>query len=107
MPEHIEAVLADARSGAVWREALGVPQPSAPLGRALDTLDDLVRDVAAADGEPTLMSMLAVVREPDSDDELNRLAHRVLQSALEQRRVRQVRQGVGANAAYPPTISNG
>jgi hypothetical protein len=74
---------------------------------SIDAVDDLVQAATPPDRDPTLTVMLDAVpeREP-GEDELDRVAHRVLRSALEQRHLRQVRQGIGATAGCPPTISN-
>jgi hypothetical protein len=106
MPEHVEGVLTDAMPGASWRGELGLPEPSTPLGRALAALRRLVQGTAQADTKPTLTTILAVVHEREPGDELERVAHRVLRSALEQRHMRQMRQGIGTAVGRPPTISN-
>jgi hypothetical protein len=51
------------------------------------------RPVRAIDGTPTLLTVLAATLEGrPEDDELDTLARNVLQSALEQREVRQARE---------------
>jgi hypothetical protein len=63
-----EAVLSDARSGAPWRKAFGVNEPSRRLAAALDALAAFAEDPRAPDGDP-----------------LTRLAGRVLTSLIESR----------------------
>src|SRR5262249_6341346 len=99
-PEHVDGVLADAMPGAPWRDELGVPEPSTPLRRALAALRRLVQGTAHADTKPTLAAILAAMVEQEPGDELERVAHRVLRSALEQRHTRQTRQGIGTPAGH-------
>jgi hypothetical protein len=94
VPERAQAVLADALPDAPWRAALGIAEPSRPLSRAIDSMQTPVRSAIAAADEPTLSGVLlaAVARGP-GEHELDALARRVLQSALEQRQVRLTRTG--------------
>jgi hypothetical protein len=99
-PERVEAVLADPEPGARWRVALGLPEPSTKLSRAVECLHQGVRAAVAAAGRPTLESVLDQAREIlPGDDELERLAHGVLRSALEQRQMRRAREGDGGAAS--------
>jgi hypothetical protein len=89
-PERAEAVLDAARPGAPWRDPLGIPQPSADLARAIDSM---YRPLRAVVGPPTLPAVLDAARADGSAaDELEGLAARVLQSALEQRAMRDARE---------------
>jgi hypothetical protein len=92
--ERAQAVLADALPAAPWHAALGIAEPSRPLSRAIDSMQIPVRSAIAAADEPTLSGVLlaAVARGP-GEHELDALARRVLQSALEQRQVRLTRTG--------------
>lgn len=102
-PERAHTVLADALPGAPWRAALGIAEPSPPLSRAIDSMQTPVRSAIAATDEPTLSAVLlaAVARGP-GEHELDALARRVLQSALEQRQVRLKRIGRHRDPrAYP------
>ena len=94
------SVPADALPGAPWRTALGIAEPSRPLSRAIDWMQTTIRSAIAATDEPTLGGVLlaAVARGP-GEHEVEALPRRVLQSALEQRRVRLTPTGRG----WPPT----
>src|SRR5262249_7608557 len=88
-PERAEAVLADAQPGARWRAALGLPEPSPQLTKAVVSVRQSVRAAMPAAGRATLDAVLASVgKKRPSEPELERLAHRVLRSALEQRQMR-------------------
>jgi hypothetical protein len=89
-PERLQAVLAEARAEATWRDTLRLPQPSPPLSRAIDAMDRMVRSATSADGATTFDSLLAAAADDPPDDHgLDRLVRRVLLSMLEQRRTRQ------------------
>jgi hypothetical protein len=91
-PERVEAVLADLQPGAEWRAALGIEQPSPQLSPAIRALRELVRTTMAAADEPTLNALLVATHgSRPGEQELERLARRLLQSAFEQRQVRQAR----------------
>jgi hypothetical protein len=85
-PEQVGELIDDARSGAPWRRELGVPEPSAPLTRALTTLADTV---AAADpganGARDAAILTLLQTSPDDGDAPASLARAVLRSALEAR----------------------
>jgi hypothetical protein len=94
VPERAQAVLADALSGAPWRAALGIAEPSRPLSRAIDSMQTPVRSAIGATDEPTLSAvLLAAEATGPGEHQLDALARRVLQSALEQRQVRLTRTG--------------
>jgi hypothetical protein len=89
-PERVDAVLAEARADVAWRDTLRLPQPSAPLTRAIDAMDRTVRTATSAEGATSFDALLAVAADdPSDDDGLERLVRRVLLSMLEQRRTRQ------------------
>jgi hypothetical protein len=89
-PEHANALFAEARSGARWRRTLGLPEPSARLGEAIDSMDRAVRASAPDGGTCTFASLLIAVGEDDPDEpEMDGLTRRVLRAMLEQRRTRQ------------------
>jgi hypothetical protein len=93
-PEQAEAVLADAQPRAPWRAALGLPEPSPQLTKAFVSVQQSVRAATPAAGRPTLDAVLESVRHNrPSEHEFERLAHRVLRSALEQRQMRRTREG--------------
>jgi hypothetical protein len=89
-----------------WRAALGIAEPSRPLSRAIDSMQTPVRSAIAAADEPTLSGVLlaAVARGP-GEHELDALARRVLQSALEQRQVRLTRTPGGVATDEPDPVS--
>jgi hypothetical protein len=93
-PERVEAALTDARSGAPWRAALGVAEPSPQLSEAIDAMGQAVRAATAEVGRPTLDRLLVATRDSrPGEGRLDGLVRRVLQSTLEQRQSRQVNEG--------------
>ena len=89
-PERLEAVLAEARADVAWRDTLRLPQPSPPLGRAIDAMERMVRAATSAEGATSFDALLAAAADDRPDDHgLDRLVRRVLRSMLEQRRTRQ------------------
>lgn len=86
-PGELDAVLSDAAPGATWRAALGTPEPSPTLVRALDGLGQVGRAGSGGGTAPSSATdVLAVVGEAlSSEDELTVLAARVLSAALESR----------------------
>jgi hypothetical protein len=87
-------VLADPLPGARWRAALGIEEPSQQLSSAIDSMQKPVRRTIATTDQPTLNAVLAVANaNGPGEHELDALAHRVLQSALEQRQMRLKRTG--------------
>jgi hypothetical protein len=93
-PEHAQAVLADPLPGAPWRAALGIAEPSRALGQAIDSMQKPVRSAIAAADKPTLGTVLEAAKtRRQGEHELDTLARRVLQSALEQRQMRLKRTG--------------
>jgi hypothetical protein len=99
-PERAAELLAEARPGASWRDALRVPQPSEPLTRAIEYL---TRTVMAATSSVDASRFDAVLtttwKQPPDEPDLDGLARRVLRSTLEQLRVHQARQAASKVAA--------
>jgi hypothetical protein len=95
-PERVEAVMAEAHPDAPWRAAFGIAAPSPPLSQAIESLARTVR----GDMPDTVVTFDAVLRSSSGDwpreNTLDRLARRVLQSALEQRLTRQAGESMGA-----------
>jgi hypothetical protein len=89
-PERLEAVLAEARADAPWRDKLRLPQPSPRLSQAIDAMAIAVRAATSADGATSFDALLAVAADdrPDEDG-LDFVVRRALLSMLEQRRTRQ------------------
>jgi hypothetical protein len=82
-------VLADARAEALWRSVMGLPQPSARLGAAIESMEHAVGALDVAHGEPTSDALLAAAaQDPPDEDPLDGLVRRVLLAMLEERRTR-------------------
>jgi hypothetical protein len=89
-PERAATASANANAGAPWRAALALPEPSPQLARALAVIDQTVRTAGRSDGTLALDAVLAAIPgDPAGKEGLDRLARRVLRSALEQRQSRQ------------------
>jgi hypothetical protein len=89
-PERIDALLAEARVGARWRAALGVPEPSSRLADAIESLSRTAGAAASAAGGPLFDALLTQTSHDHSEEgALDRLVRRVLLSMLEERRTRQ------------------
>jgi hypothetical protein len=85
-PEHVPALVADARPGGAWRSALGIAEPSQLLATAIESLDELLQAAG-----PTFDAVLAAAREDRSSEQaLDGLVRAVLRSTLEQRCSRHV-----------------
>jgi hypothetical protein len=94
-PERLQAVTAEARTGAPWRAVLRLAEPSPPLNHAIHYMNRTVSAATAAGG-PRLDALLAAVRDSQPGEPgLDRLAHQVLRSALEQRQARQANERAG------------
>jgi hypothetical protein len=88
-PERTAEVLVDCRPGARWRTAMGLPEPSARLAAAIESMKQAVGAFDASDGEPTSDTLLATAaQDPADDDPLDNLVRRVLLAMLEERRTR-------------------
>jgi hypothetical protein len=89
-PERTAEVLAEGGRAAPWRAAIGLPEPSAGLGAAIDSMKRAVSALDVAHGEPTSDALLAAVaQDPPDEDPLDGLVRRVLLAMLEERRTRQ------------------
>ena len=89
-PQRIDALLAEARAGAAWRAELGLPEPSAQLSEALDSLAGLVGAAVAPADAPRFDVLLTHAGEDRTDEgPSERLARRVLLAMLEERATRQ------------------
>ncbi len=96
-PWRAEALLAEARSGAAWRAALGLPEPSPQLGRAIGSMSREVLAAAPQDGLPTFDEVLSAANEDRSaEPQLDSVVRQVLRAMLEERRTRQPDSGVSA-----------
>ena len=89
-PAGTAALLAESRSGAPWRGALGLSEPSAQLGQAIDLMSREVLATANKDGVPEYEAVLSAATEDrPNEPPLNGLVRQVLRGMLEQRRTRQ------------------
>jgi len=94
-PQRLERVLADAASNAPWRSAAGITQPSPQLTETIDAMRRLLAASRPPEHEPPLNGVLVALRnDPPGANPRDRLAHRVLHSALEQRRARHLKLGL-------------
>jgi hypothetical protein len=85
-PERADELVDDARPGAPWRRQLGLPEPSAPLARALTAVADVVGAVhPGANGARDAAILAALQVVPGDGDPPVSLARAVLRSALEAR----------------------
>jgi hypothetical protein len=92
-PGHLDALMSEARGGAPWRAGLGLPEPSARLSTALDSLGRLAATVAAVPAPDRFDAILRAARhDPPGEPALDGLARRVLLAMLEERRTRQPAQ---------------
>jgi hypothetical protein len=102
-PERTAEVVTDARPGAPWRTAMGLPEPSARLGAAIESMEQTVRALEVADGEAMSDALLAATaQDPSDEDPLDGLVRRVLLAMLEERRTRQP-----GSAPDTPSLRNG
>jgi hypothetical protein len=89
-PERVDALLADAQSGAPWRAALGIKNPSRQLNQALGFIARAVRAVAPPGGKPALDALHIWCQEDRLEEHaLDQMVRRVLRSTLEPLRARQ------------------
>ncbi len=88
-PERTAEVLAEGRPGAGWRTAMRLPEPSARLGAAIESMEQVLGALDVPDGGSTSDALLAVAaHDPPDDDPLDGLVRRVLLAMLEERRTR-------------------
>jgi len=86
-PNKAASLLAQARSGAPWRDALGLPQPSPELDAALEAIARALAAATESDAVPTLHAVLKATEVSSPDESaLDRFARRVLRSTLDQLR---------------------
>jgi hypothetical protein len=84
-PERIPALLADARSGAAWRPALGVADPSPQLEKAIASIGAVIDGATPAGGPPSFDAVLAASRENRAGEQpLDELVRSALRATLEQ-----------------------
>src|SRR5262249_34872894 len=87
-PECVEALLADAQGNSPWRAMFRIPELSPRLSQAICFVSQAVHAVALC-GTPTLDALCSSCRDDrPAENALDRLARRVLQSTLEQARMR-------------------
>jgi hypothetical protein len=92
-PDRLAAVLADAHSDAPWRTAMGLAQPAARLGEAIDSLRRFVLANATSDEQPDYDAILAAAgRDSQDEEQLDGMVRRVLLSMLEERKTRRPAQ---------------
>jgi hypothetical protein len=88
-PERSAEVLAEGGHGAPWRAAMGLPEPSARLRAAIESMQRTVGALDLAHGGPTSDALLAAAaQDPPDDQPLDSLVRRVLLAMLEERRIR-------------------
>ena len=88
-PERVEAVSGHAHTGASWRAELRISDPSPQLDQAISFIDDVIRDAKIAGAAPTPDGVLtALAGHEPAEPRIERLAHRVLRAAVEQRQAR-------------------
>jgi hypothetical protein len=89
-PERTHDLLADAGESAPWREAVGLAKPPVRVTEAIDSIAQILTAATPASGPPSFDALLTTTQESRPDElPLDRLARRVLRSALEQLRTRQ------------------
>ena len=94
-PEQLDRILADTNDRAQWRGELALEEWSAPLTDTVGSIRRLLTSNTAAEVEPPLDRLLVVVRaDPPGISGSERLARRVLELALEQRRIRHLNLGL-------------
>jgi hypothetical protein len=101
-PERAAELLDDARPGAPWRLALGIPEPSTQLSEAIHSMGRQVQAATPRGGAPTFDALLTAAIDDEADENaLDGLVRRVLLSMLEERITR---QPTLSDASPPPVI---
>jgi hypothetical protein len=89
-PERASAVLSEGRSGAGWRRALGLEEPSQQLDAAIDSMGKAVHTATPPGNPRTLEALADGLRDDRSDEQdLDGLVRRVLLAMIEERGTRQ------------------
>jgi hypothetical protein len=89
-PENLNALLAQAQAGASWRDRLGMPEPSAPLSAAIESVSRLAATVGPDSAQSPFDSLLNNASQaPPDETALDRLTRLVLLAMLEERQTRQ------------------
>jgi hypothetical protein len=84
-PDCVEALLADAQGKTEWRTKLGLPEPSPQLNQAMQVISRAVRATDWLNGNLTLSALhISLLEDGPAENALDRLARRVIRSALEQ-----------------------
>jgi hypothetical protein len=90
VPERAEDLLADAGEDAPWRDGLALAAPTRLVIEAIESIGWALVAATPAEGVPSFDAVLTWAQENRPDEPaLDRLARRVLRSALEQLRTRQ------------------
>ena len=88
-PGNLDTVLSEVAPGASWRTGLGLPEPSARLSEAIESLSRLANTVAAASAQDRFAALLRAASDgPPGESPVDRLTRVVLLAMLEQRRTR-------------------
>lgn len=96
-PWRAAALLAEARSGAAWRAALRLSEPSPQLGQAIDSMAREVLAAAPQGESPTFDAVLnAACEDRPGEPQLDGVVRQVLRAMLEERQTRQPPSGVSA-----------
>jgi hypothetical protein len=86
----VGAVLSDACTGATWRAAFGLPEPTPRLGEAIDSMGRLIRSAAQPDNTLTVESLLAPTNEDRPHEHgIDSVVRKVLLAMFEERLTRQ------------------
>ena len=93
-PEKTAGLLAAARSGASWRGAFGLAEPTAQVEQAIDLMRQYVLASADLNGVPAFDTVLRTCEEDRPyESSLDSRVRQVLRAMLEERRTRQVPVG--------------
>jgi hypothetical protein len=88
-PGGAPSLLAEARSGAAWRDVLGLAEPSARLSNAIDAMSKVVMTAGVDDSLPTFESVLSAASAHRQDESgLDATVRHVLRAMLEERQTR-------------------